>query len=112
MFNYVQNVAWIGRNSVKLLQNEKVKSVDNDCTNNNARNTSQATNNNHGQVDDGVSSVKRRWCYSPQFRRVESTCNTREESTRSKSKKLCPYQINARGSCCDLIFAHSYPGTS
>src|SRR5436305_13459207 len=111
MFNHVQDIAWIGSNTIKLLQNEEINRVDNNCANNDTRNTSQTTNNNHCQVNDGVSGAKRGWCYRTQFCGVVNACNTREKRTSSKSEKLCPYQINARGRGCNLIFAHGYPST-
>src|SRR5437667_7126123 len=107
MFNCVQDIAGIDGNSVKLFQDEEVNGIDDNRAHNHTWNTPQTTNNDHGQINNGVSGVKTGGRDGPQFCGVEDTCNTGEKRSSSKSEELCAYQINTRGRGGDLIFTHS-----
>src|SRR5947207_457237 len=75
LFQGEQDVSRIRGNSIQLRQDEQVDRIDGDSTYNDARDTTQATDDHHRQIDDRVLSAKVIRRDGAQLRRVIGTGN-------------------------------------
>src|SRR5205085_58560 len=54
----IQRVRWISRYRIELRKNKQVNRVDRECSNDHTRDTTDASNHHHGQVNHRVTKTK------------------------------------------------------
>src|SRR5579875_3333896 len=108
----MHEVCWVRSQRIELCQDKLVDRVDDQRTDDHAWDVSDASNDDHGQVNHRVAKAEIVRRDAAQLGGVVHTGDTREEGTGSKGEQLRSDKIDAGGSCRDLILTNGDPGTT
>src|SRR5579883_2933247 len=108
--NRIDERGGVSRYGIELAQDQHIEPIDGQRSDNHARNTAQASDHDHRQVDDRVAVTEDIGRDNPKFRPMIRAREAREKGSHAKGEQLGIAQVDARRCRGNLILANRHPG--